>query len=384
MTGHAMNAADFYETLPRIDRFADLSDLSCYHSLPRDWAVGVADIQGSTQAIADGRYKTVNMVGAAVISAQINQMAGRAFPYVFGGDGAAFAVGPADQADAALALSAVRQWAMDEFAITLRVALVPVRDILAAGLAIKVARFRAARDVDYAMFSGGGVSWAETQMKSGRYTLPEAQVGITPDLTGLSCRWSPVRARNGTIVSLVLNSATGADPQAYKAVVQDIIALTSRLDRGGHPIPNAGPDASWPPHGVTLEAHARHGTNPINSTRRKILFETFVAWVLIKTGLKIGGFDARHYARTVGQNADFRKFDDGLKMTLDCDADTLAALQERLGLARDTGIIQFGLFQQDQAMMTCIVPSILTDDHLHFVDGASGGYTQAAAQIKSG
>ena len=34
-------AADFYETLPRIDRFADLSDLSCYHSLPRDWAVGV-------------------------------------------------------------------------------------------------------------------------------------------------------------------------------------------------------------------------------------------------------------------------------------------------------------------------------------------------------
>ncbi|WP_433990043.1 hypothetical protein SuNHUV7_12140 (plasmid) [Pseudoseohaeicola sp. NH-UV-7] len=376
--------AAFYDSLPRIDRFADLSDASCYHSLPKDWAVGVADIQGSTQAIAEGRYKTVNMVGAAVISAQINQMKGRAFPYVFGGDGAAFALAPADQAHAALALSAVRRWALDEFGITLRVALVPVHDIEAAGLEINVARFRAASDVDYAMFSGGGVSWAEAQMKSGRYALPEAPRDATPDLTGLSCRWSPVRARNGSIVSLVLNSAAGADPLAYKAVVQDIITLTGRLDRGGHPIPDAGPGVAWPPPGVTLEAHARHGTRPIGSTRRKILFETLVAWFVLKMGLKIGGFDARHYTRTVGKNADFRKFDDGLKMTLDCDPDTLVALQDRLGKARDNGLIEFGLFQQDEAMMTCIVPSILTDDHLHFVDGASGGYTQAAAQIKAG
>jgi hypothetical protein len=33
-------------------------------------------------------------------------------------------------------------------------------------------------------------------------------------------------------------------------------------------------------------------------------------------------------------------------------------------------------------MMTCIVPSILTDDHVHFIDGAAGGYTQAARLMK--
>jgi len=34
-------------------------------------------------------------------------------------------------------------------------------------------------------------------------------------------------------------------------------------------------------------------------------------------------------------------------------------------------------------MMTCIVPSIMDDNHVHFIDGASGGYTQAATGIKA-
>ena len=33
--------------------------------------------------------------------------------------------------------------------------------------------------------------------------------------------------------------------------------------------------------------------------------------------------------------------------------------------------------------MTCIVPSFMRDDHLHFVDGADGGYTRAALALKA-
>jgi hypothetical protein len=35
-------------------------------------------------------------------------------------------------------------------------------------------------------------------------------------------------------------------------------------------------------------------------------------------------------------------------------------------------------------MMTCIVPSVESDDHLHFLDGASGGYALAAKMMKAG
>jgi len=33
--------------------------------------------------------------------------------------------------------------------------------------------------------------------------------------------------------------------------------------------------------------------------------------------------------------------------------------------------------------MTCIVPSIADSSHVHFVDGASGGYALAAKRLKT-
>jgi hypothetical protein len=33
-------------------------------------------------------------------------------------------------------------------------------------------------------------------------------------------------------------------------------------------------------------------------------------------------------------------------------------------------------------MVTCFVPSAMTDDHVHFVDGAAGGYARAAAAMR--
>ncbi|MEX0311448.1 MAG: DUF3095 domain-containing protein [Tateyamaria sp.] len=374
----------FYDDLPRLTVFGDVADLSHYTPLPDDWVVGVSDIVGSTDAVAAGKYKTVNMIGAAVISAQINAAEGRAFPYVFGGDGAAFAHPPEFATDAGHALAAVRAWAREEFDMGLRVGLYSVADIRAAGRDVAVARYAVSDGVDYAMFAGGGVSWAEAAMKAGAETVPPVPAGTQPDLTGLSCRWSHMKARNGTILSLLLSPADSVDPARFGAVVEAVLTAVSHLDRGGHPAPPDGPGTGWPPAGATLEAHASHGGKGVRARKREILFETLIAWVLIKTGIRLGGFDPTHYRRTVGNNADFRKFDDGLKMTIDCDAGTVAKLRDVLEKARADGIARYGMHTQDEAMMTGIVPSIMDDSHVHFVDGAAGGYTQASVGLKSG
>ena len=60
--------------------------------------IGLADIERSTDAVAAGGYKAVNTVAAAVIAAVANGLHGREFPFVFGGDGAGFAL-PAAQAE---------------------------------------------------------------------------------------------------------------------------------------------------------------------------------------------------------------------------------------------------------------------------------------------
>ena len=373
----------FYDALPRHAAFEELSDPSLFAPLPGDWVVGLADIVGSTQAIAEGRYKTVNMVGAAVISAQVNGFDGRAFPYVFGGDGAVFACAPKDTGQAADALASVQRWAKEQFGMDLRAALVPVGDIRKAKRDVLVARFQASDDVDYAMFSGGGVSWAEDEMKAGRIALPETSTPTDPDLTGLSCRWSPVKARNGVIASLVVEPRDAASSAAFASLADKVIALAGKLDRAGHPIPPEGAEANWPPPGMDIEVNLSNLDKPHWRRRIGLVFNTLLAWFFFKTDLRLGSFKPSRYRADVGRNADFRKFEDGLKMTLDTDEATLDALRTILEDGKAAGIADYGLFLQDQAMMTCIVPSVMLKDHVHFVDGAAGGYASAAAQMKA-
>lgn len=43
--------------------------------------------------------------------------------------------------------------------------------------------------------------------------------------------------------------------------------------------------------------------------------------------------------------------------------------------------MHYGLHLQDVALMTCCVPSVLTSEHVHFLDGGDGGYAAAAKQL---
>src|ERR1700753_3176466 len=123
---NATVSSDFYPSIPVCRGFSQLMEPSLYRPLPNDWTVGVADIMESTRAIAEQRYKAVNMAGAAVIAAVTNALSGKEFPFVFGGDGASFAVGPGDLAAAREALAATSVWVTENLRLAMRVALVPL------------------------------------------------------------------------------------------------------------------------------------------------------------------------------------------------------------------------------------------------------------------
>src|SRR5450432_1127639 len=116
----------FYASIPVFHGFGSLMDPALYSPLPDDWSIGIADVVESTKAIAEQRYKAVNMAGASVIAAITNALDGREFPFVFGGDGASFAVAPADLERARAALAATATWVQESLNLVLRVALVPV------------------------------------------------------------------------------------------------------------------------------------------------------------------------------------------------------------------------------------------------------------------
>jgi Protein of unknown function (DUF3095) len=106
-----------------------------------------------------------------------------------------------------------------------------------------------------------------------------------------------------------------------------------------------------------------------------------IAIVLHVFKLKVGRYDAATYAGELVANADFRKFDDGLRMTLDCTPEFADALEARLAAAE--AFVHWGVFRQEAAQVTCFVPSATQSGHVHFVDGAGGGYTMAAKAMKA-
>lgn len=378
----AQDSENFYERVPVFRGFPRLMDETLYRPLPDDWLIGSADVVASTKAIQENRYKAVNMAGAAVIASVANAL-GRDFPFVFGGDGASFAV-PPQWADAArAALAATLCWTREELSLELRGAMVPMTNVRESGFDVRIARFAPSENVSYAMFTGGGLAFAENAMKQGRFAVTAAEPGTRPDLTGLSCRFQEMPSVHGLILALLVVPGERSKPADFRRVVDDLVQLVE--ERGHAPVPADGPTFGWPPEGAELEAHiGRRPGESIALRRASVLFHTFIYFLILRLRLKVGTFVASKYLKEVVENSDFRKYDDALRMIVDCSPETADEIERRCAAAARDGIVRFGTHRQSAAMMTCFTPSPTRADHVHFVDGASGGYALAALAMKSG
>jgi hypothetical protein len=377
-----MSDDTFFDDLESFGRFAGVTDMANFRPMPDSWVLGAADIVGSTKAIEAGRYKAVNMAGASVISAVLNAL-GHRVPFVFGGDGAFLAVPGSMAEKMRAALADVQVWVKEELDLTLRAAMISMTDLRASRHDVRVAKFAVAPDLSYAMFAGGGMSWFEAEMKAGRYAVASSRPGSRPDLTGLSCRWDPIIAKNGEIVSVIVAPAGGGPNDAYGRLVRDVIGLIGEQGREGHPVPEAGPEFGWLPRGLDYEARAAAKGAAQWLRKFAILAQVWLVTAAARLGRKLGRFDPILYRADTSRNSDFRKFDDGLKLTVDVGADRLKKLEALLEAASRAGVCRFGLHRQSEALITCIVPSPMLRDHMHFIDGAAGGYAMAAAAMKA-
>ena len=377
------STSDFYEYLPVFRDFTHVADDTCFRPLPADWIVGVADVQQSTKAIRENRYKAVNMAGAAVIASVANALKNRDFPFVFGGDGASFAVPAADADLARKALAETATWVAEDLDLTLRIGMVSVAGIRAQGRDVRVARYVPSDNISIAMFSGGGMAWADAAMKRGEIAIPPAPPGSHPDLSDLSCRYELIPSLRGQVLSLVVMPGAGAHPDDFRGAVEAVTRIVEKTPDASRPLTGAGLRIKWPPQGYDLEARAsRRAGESIHLRKAKVLASTFLYFLIMRSGLPVGRFIPAKYTQQVIENSDFRKFDDSLRMVLDCTPELAAEIEDYLKEAAAKGVVRYGTHSQDSAMMTCFTPSPLNPNHVHFIDGAQGGYALAAAALK--
>jgi len=380
----------FYRNVPSFTDFSSVTDLSFYRALPDDWSIVFTDITSSTTAIEEGRYKDVNMIGAACITAVLNALPDLSIPYVFGGDGATLAVPSVVTPQVSLALAGTQKIALHRFNLELRAGIVSLHDIRQSKNDVFVAKFELSPGNAMAMFTGGGIQFVESTIKHGEdahlYTIKSNDNDEAPDLEGLSCRWEPLETCNGTMMSMLVH-ATGKNPQEDIAIYREIIngvewILQSGMEQAS-PVNTANMVLNWPSDGLRREVKLAAGTKNFFRKVVWVYFTGFVQYFLEKFDLKAGGYDARIYRQELRVNSDFRRFDDTLRMILDCTLDVAGEIESFFADLRKQGKIAYGIHRSDQALMTCLVFGLDQGEHVHFIDGSDGGFATASLQLKA-
>lgn len=379
----------FYEKLAPFSRFSEVTDVEHYRELPPDWWVVVTDIAGSTKAIEENRYKDVNLLGASSIIAVLNRLKGKEVPFVFGGDGATVLVHNEDMEAIRPALMGAQRLARDVFSMELRTGAVPVSAINSLGAHVQVAKFAISDKSKIAAIRGGGLQIAEKLIKDNssenqRYRIVADNSISAADFEGLSCRWNPIKAKKGEMMSLLILAKEG--PSSTAVYRETVRYLDSVLDsRDSQPVTPEKIDRGVNYRGLLTEMRIQAmGSSPLGHLRKfaGICFEVLVMRVLVWTGATVKGwFTAERYVQDLSANTDFQKFDDMIRMVRDCSKEQKDSILRYLEERRRDGQLYYGAHFSNEALMTCLVFQL--DNHIHFVDGGGGGYALAAKQLKA-
>ncbi len=347
-----------------------------YAPLPEDWHVAMCDVRNSTAAVEAGKYKNVNTVGAAAITAVLNAAGALDIPFSFEGDGCVLCVPPRLLDDTRAALAKTREIARDGFGLELRIATVPVVRIREAGYVIRVARY--------------GVSehyvQAEDPATAQRYEIRPGSVAPRGSHDGLECRWQDIPSRYGETVSLMVRAL---DPDAGRAaeMYREVIAKVREIygdDDACHPL--AVPELAISLDGgrlgneVGVRAAARGALGKWLVLMRTRLI-VLLGWFLMKFRIRTAETDWGRYKETLVRNSDVRKFVDIYRQILAGTEAQRTALNGWLEARYARGELIYGLHVTDRAHMTCLVFNY-AGRHFHFIDGADGGLFLAARAFK--
>jgi hypothetical protein len=377
----------FYAELPAFADFVEVTNPAHYRPAPDDWLVVITDVIGSTKAIEAGRYKDVNSLGVASIVALRNALPDVELPFVFGGDGATILVPESRRATVESTLRGIRKLAQTAFEMDMRTSAIAVGELHRDGFDVLVARYQASPDVFLAMFSGAGLTQAERRIKHPehgvQYAIPQ-EGSVAADFTGFECRWQPIPSRHGQVASILVQ-ARADDRNVADAVYREVLQqLKSILEGDGRPVDATTLHLQGRDGNFDAEARIRSGrASGLGFAFRRLVAKTSaqIGTTLMNRGWSAGGFPGEIYRGQVVSNTDFRKFDDTLRMVVDVGPEELEAIRSFLSERHARGELVFGIHVSGASLMTCAIQAY-EGKHVHFVDGADGGYALAAKQMK--
>jgi hypothetical protein len=377
----ADNEISFYSDLP--GRSMPISELigkpGLMTDVPASWHVVITDIRGSTQAVSEGRHEQVNLIatGSIVTVLNIAFNSGIRIPFFFGGDGATFMVPGIMINQIMESLAGYQEHVMNKYRLYLRTGSIPVAGVYRSGHHIKLARYCNSEHFVIPVVTGFGLAYAEHQIKS-RHDGPEYKHVNPgePDLNGMQCRWDKIAApeKNTEIVTLLVSC------KDLPAQAVSFAAILSKIEELYGPFTKRQPISVAELKLKSTFKRLRTEKNQSSSkTNGKLFFHTWLDALYCRLYFRTRSGQA--YLQRIVEMSDTLVIDGRINTVISGTASQREELLQFLDGLEHNGTIVYGLHISSASVMSCYVRNA-EYGHIHFVDGAEGGYTQAAVILK--
>ena len=311
-------------------------------------------------------------------------------PYVFGGDGATacFPLSVLDIVKPALVAS--KKMSLEQFDLELRVGVVHITEIRRQGYDVLVGKHQPHLYYQQAMFLGDGLGCAEKLIKDpdpgNPYLIREGLRADSKIFEGFECRWNEIPSpheENIAILVQALDDNAEQEDRIYAQVLEQVGRIYGEESQY-HPLSEEKLSLTRSSRLLSVEAGIRTAFQ-YSWKRLKYLLKLQVLrlvgiWFMTHA-VQNDTTNWGEYKQNLIVNTDYRKFDELLRMVISGTKVQRQQLRSILEDYRDKGKIVFGIHEAPSALITCIVTNY-DKDHVHFLDGADGGYAMAAREMK--
>ena len=382
MNREISNSNHFYAELPRqqIPVSQLVAERSLFVPVPKDWHVVVTDIKGSTKAVKSGLQQEVNLVatGSIIAALNIGRSHGISLPFFFGGDGATLLVPNTILDLTMMALQEHSRNTLKNYRLDLRVGQVPVAEVYRHGDEILLAKGSLGQRFTIPVVLGNGLKTAERLIKDDPNTLTQAdQEDSLLNLEGMECRWDLIKPPDDKkeIVCLLVEVI---DQEKHAEVFQKVLKKVDDI---------YGPQEQRNP--ITIPKLKLKATPGRIAREMLVKYGRFRWFYLLKHFfLTYFGFvyfwfydSGKQYLHSLVELSDVLVLDGRINTVITGTANQREELTRELNRIEAAGEIIFGLHVSQESVMSCYVRN-REDQHIHFVDGSKGGYTQAAGILK--
>ena len=375
----------FYSELP-VNKIS-VSDLvankSLFTKVPENWHVLVADIKNSTLAIKNGKHYEVNLVATGSIVAVLNIVYSQniSVPFFFGGDGATILVPSKYLKYAMSALEKHRENTLNNFGFELKIGHLSVKEIYKDNIELIIAKAQINDIFNIPVVLGNGLQYAENLIKKEDPIKKENfRIDQLPlNLNGMECKWDKIKPPEETqeVVSLIVTGCGNQDPSK---IFSEVLKAIDEI----YGSPNRRKPIS------VKRLQLKSGFQKINSEMRAKLgrFDTFYFLKnLVKTNfgklyLKNSKAGVKYLQKLV-ELTDTLTIDGRINTVITGTSEQRVSLISFLDHLESSNKIKYGLYVSQESVMSCYVRNMSTAEHIHFVDGADGGYTRAANSLKT-